>query len=336
MEKQFHQKKLSHLELTEFCNQMHMLLASGISPAEALILLSEDASKTEKELLECMIEQIEYSGSLYEAIHATDVFPDYALHMIYLGEKTGTLDESFEGLFIHYTREENIKNMIRSSFMYPSIMLGMMVLIILVLLTKVMPVFSQVFEQLGRELSGFSFALLAAGETLSQYSIGFTAAIIVIIFIIFFNRHRLPFQKKLLEKTATCRFAGGMSIALKSGLTSDEAMELSSDLVESDKFKQRLLNCKQCVDEGMTISEALLKHHILTGSYARIVRISEKTGTLDEAMAQIASDYEYDIHTMISRRIAIIEPTLVIILSLIVGIILFSVMLPLLGIMSGL
>ena len=336
MEKQFHQKKLTNPELAEFFNQMHMLLASGISSTEAISLLSEDGTETEKALLNHMFEQIEYSGSLYDAVQAADVFPDYALHMIRLGEDTGTLDEIMKGLSEHYTREENILNMIRSSFVYPSIMLGMMFLIILVLLTKVMPIFNQVFEQLGQELSGFSAALLITGETLSKYSIGFTIIILVVILLVFLNRKRLPFQKNIQEKTSACRFADGMSIALKSGLTSESALELSADLIESDDFKQRILNCKEQIDQGVLLSEALLQNNIFKGSYARIARIAEKAGTLDEAMAHIASEYEYDINNTISRRIAMIEPSLVIILSLIVGIILFSVMLPLLGIMSNL
>ena len=78
MEKQFHQKKLSNLEIAEFCNQMHMLLTSGISSTEALVLLSEDClTKTEKELLTHMIDHIECSGSLYEAAKTSNVFTHY-------------------------------------------------------------------------------------------------------------------------------------------------------------------------------------------------------------------------------------------------------------------
>ena len=337
MEKQFHQKKLSNLEIAEFCNQMHMLLTSGISSTEALVLLSEDClTKTEKELLTHMIDHIECSGSLYEAAKTSNVFPDYTLHMIHLGEDTGTLDEIMNGLSEHYTREENIRSMIRSSFIYPSIMLGMMFMIILVLLTKVMPVFNQVFEQLGQELTGFSAALLVAGETLSKYSIVFALLIVLIIFIVFLNRNNLPFQKNIREKTAACRFADGMSIALKSGLTCEAALDLSADLIEINDYKQRIIHFKKNLEDGMLLSETLQHNHIFKGTYARMARVAEKAGTLDEAMAHIASEYEYDVQNTITQRIALIEPALVIILSIIVGIILFSVMLPLLGIMSSL
>lgn len=337
MAKELNQKPLSNLEIAEFCNQMHILLSSGISSTESLVLLAEDSqSDAENKLLTHMIEDIELSGSLYEAAVNSNVFPDYALHMIKLGEETGTLDETMYGLSNHYTREQNITNMIKSSLIYPSIMLGMMFLIILVLLTQILPIFNQVFQQLGQELSGFSAGLLIIGETLSKYSVAFMITAVLLIIILYFNRNRLPFQKKISENIAACRFSGGMSIALKSGLTPDSALDLSINLVNHPDFITRLSKCKSQIEDGSSLSDALQENLILKGSYARMARIAEKAGTLDETMAHISSEYEHDVNNYITRHIAMLEPTLVIIMSLIVGIILFSVMLPLLGIMSGL
>ena len=157
MSNDFHQKPFSNMELAAFCNQMSMLLRSGISSLEGLNLLLEDAqTQEERQLLTHMIHHLEQTGCLYEAASATAVFPDYAIYMIQLGEETGTLDDVMNRLFMHYTREEHMNHMIRNSFVYPFLMLGMMTLVIVVLLTKVMPVFHQVFQQLGQELSGFS------------------------------------------------------------------------------------------------------------------------------------------------------------------------------------
>ena len=337
MAKEFHQKPLSNLEIAEFCNQMHMLLSSGISPMEALTLLSEDCqSEAEHLLLLQMLENIESTGILHESMTCVQVFPDYVLHMTKLGEDTGTLDDVMQGLSEHYIREENLAGMIRSALIYPSIMLGMMLLIVIVLLTKVMPIFNQVFQQLGQELSGFSAGLLTLGETLSNYSFGIVIGIAILICIIFLNRKHLPFQNKMQEKIAACRFADGMSIALKSGLTPEAGLELTADLIDSSDFVKKIQDCSQQLESGMNLGEALRESQILKGSYARIALIAEKSGMLDEAMSQISSEYEYEINSNITHKIALIEPTLVIILSFIVGIILFSVMLPLLGIMSGL
>ena len=184
-------KPLTNLEIAEFCNQMHLMLSSGISAIEALTLLLEDAqNESEKELLEKMINTMESTGFFHEAADSVQVFPSYALHMIKLGEETGTLDKVLFALSSHYTREENLSNMIRSALTYPCIMLGMMALIIVVLLIKVMPVFSQVFEQLGQEMTGLSAALLKMGEMLKNCSLVF-AAVLIILFVAVFLKTKL-------------------------------------------------------------------------------------------------------------------------------------------------
>ena len=330
-------KPLMNLEIAEFCNQMHLMLASGISALEALNLLLEDAQNdAEKEMLLKMIEKMESTGYFYDAAESVQVFPSYSLHMMKLGEETGTLDKVLGALSSHYTREENLNNMIKSALTYPCIMLGMMALIILVLIIKVMPIFSQVFEQLGQEMTGLSAALLKMGESFKKYGLIFAAVLVVIFIVLYLNRKRLPFQKNIQELIATCRFADGMSIALKSGLSPENSLELASNLVENNTVKEKIELCKEKLNEGSSLHDALKDTKILSGSYARMAYIAGKSGMLDEAMEQIASEYEHTAYTKIHSIIGMLEPTLVMILSVIVGIILLSVMMPLLGIMSSL
>lgn len=337
MEDSFQQKPLSNLELAEFCNQMYMMLNAGISTLESLNLLLEDAkNEEERKLLEKLIEDVEINGYFYEAAVSSGVFPKYSLQMFKLGEETGTLDRIMYSLAEHYTRENNLAGMIRSAFIYPSIMLGMMLLIIIVLLTKVMPVFQQVFQQLGQEMSGFSAGLLTVGKTLSNYSIVFVILAAGLVVLLAARWKKLPFQQNLQEKIAACRFADGMAITLKSGMTPEQGMELVKELVENKVFEEKIDKCQELLNEGMDFSEAIHESQIFQGSYARMTLIASRAGVMDDAMSQISSDYEYAVNAKISSLIAILEPTLVIVLSLIVGGILFSVMLPLLGIMAGL
>lgn len=337
MSKELQEKPLSNSELAEFSNQMGMFIKSGISPSEGLHLLFDDAqSKDERAILSKMIEVIEATGVFYEAALCAGVFPSYMLSMIKLGEETGTLDTTFYKLSAHYTREENLKSMLRSSLLYPSIMLGMMALIIITLLTKVMPIFQQVFEQLGTEMIGFSVGLLNMGNILSKYSIAFAALAVIFILLIALGRKHLPFYKDLQDKIATCRFADGMSTVLKSGLSPEQGLDLVSSLIEDTLFSKKIDTCRSNLLDGMDFNKALQESCIFTGSYSKIVSIAAKTGNMDEVMAKIASEYEYSVNQKINNLISMLEPTLVIVLSFIVGIILFSVMLPLLGIMSGL
>lgn len=112
-------------------------------------------------------------------------------------------------------------------------------------------------------------------------------------------------------------------------------MELVNSLNDDPLFQEKIDLCQKKVDEGTDLSQALFTSGMFTGVYARMASIGSKTGSMDQVMEQIASLYQEDIDTRMNNILAVLEPTLVILLSLIVGVILLSVMLPLMGIMSS-
>jgi type IV pilus assembly protein PilC len=89
------------------------------------------------------------NGSLFQSMENTGLFPNYMLHMVRIGEQTGNLDEVMQSLQEHYEREESIRVSIQNALIYPFIMAGMIIVVILILLVRVMPIFNQVFKQLG-------------------------------------------------------------------------------------------------------------------------------------------------------------------------------------------
>lgn len=344
------QKALSNLEIAAFSEQMYMILKSGISALEGISVMLEDAENDEERaLLSIMNEEMTESGKLYDSLKKTGVFQAYMLQMVQIGEETGTLDEVMEALSEHYQREEAISKSIKSALTYPLIMIGMMFLVILVIITKVMPVFNQVFKQLGREMTGLSKGILALGSVLSKYASVFTVILVIlIVFLIYVTKTKsgrrclmklgycFKFSRDIYEKMAACRFADGMALTLKSGMTPERGLEFARNLIENPYFTNKLVSCEQLLSTGKDLSEALHETKIFTGVYTRMASLAGKAGIMDEVMKQIAGQYEEEVDTKISSFISILEPTLVIILSIIVGIILFSVMFPLMGIMAGL
>ena len=341
---------LSNLEVAGFCNQMAMILKSGISSIEGVTILLEDSkSPGEKRLLETIQNELSTSGVFHEALKATHVFPPYLLNMVNIGEQTGKLDEVMEALGKHYTREDNISKIIKNALTYPIIMIVMMVLVIVILLVRVMPIFNQMFEQLGREMTGFSKSILQLGQAISRYSVVLAIiAAVIVIFILFLTKtktgqaimltigYKLPFTRGIYEKTAACRFASGMALTLSSGMSPGQCFDLVGDLVTDRFFRKKLDKSRSELEEGKDFSAALVDTGIFSGIYAKMTAIAAKTGSLDEVMQQIAEQYEDDIDYKITNVISTLEPTLVIILSVIVGAILLSVMLPLMGIMTSL
>jgi len=336
-----HKRKFSNIELSFFCNQLAMILSSGISILEGLSMMREESeNEEEKQILIEISAHLEETGNLYESLKATDLFPSYLLQMIKIGEGTGKLDDVFSSLAQHYNREDSIRSSIQHALTYPAIMTAMMLLVILVLLIKVMPIFNQVFIQLGSEMTGFAGVLVSLGNSLSKYVLVVIVFLVIIAFLLFYigkrSIHRIPFIKNIYEKIAACRFASGMALALSSGLNPDLSIELVCELNEDAIFGKKLEFCRQSIAEGEDLSKALLCSRIFTGLYARMASIGSKSGTMDQVMQQIAESYQEEIDNRINQILAVIEPTLVVVLSVIVGVILLSVMLPLIGIMSHL
>lgn len=277
------------------------------------------------------------------------VFPAYLLSMTELGEQTGTLDEVMKALSLHYEREEAISRNVKNALTYPLIMSAMMAAVIVILLVKVMPIFQQVFRQLGTEMTGFSRALMGLGTALNRYSILFIVLLLLVIAAAFAGTHtaggRRFFRKiglhfsrirSMQEQLSVCRFASGMAISLKSGLTQEQSLELTERLIEDTDFCKKLEACRNGLSEGQELAALLHQEQILTGVYARMASIGARTGELDAVLERIADLCQEDLDDRMNRTLAVLEPTLVITLSLIVGVILLSAMLPLMGILSSL
>lgn len=342
-------KILTNSEIAAFCSQMSLILGAGIAPVEGLaVMLSDTPDENGREIINSILTVCMKGESFHAACKASGVFPLYVLNMITIGEESGNLDDVMQSLSNYYEREENISESIRNAVSYPIIMIAMMLLVIIVLMTKVLPIFNQVFIQLGSEMTGISKTLMSLGNTMNRYSIGIIVFLIVCIAIFLFatktntgkHLYRSLFSKFALTRgfyddIASGRFASGMALTLSSGLDTYQSLDMVSDLVDNEKMNEKILNCKRFIESGSNFAEALGQAAIFSNLYSRMISVGFRTGSVDMVMAKIAVSYEKKTDEKIFSIISILEPTLVIILSMIVGLILLSVIMPLMGIMAS-
>jgi len=342
-------KKLTAEELYAFSDEMGMMISSGVSSIQGItMMLDESQGGEEKELLTEMESIVSETGSLSKAIESVDVFPDYFVEMAKMGETTGKMDSVLTNLAAHYSREMAISNAIRSAVTYPLMMVAMMLVIIVVLVTEIMPVFDRVFKQLGGTMDGLSAGFLAVGSFMKEN--GVIMLIILLAIVIYFivinktawgknHRNNLLYKsrrfKSIHSKIATSRFASAMAMTLSSGMDVMQALDVSGRIVEAPDFEKKLEKCKDSFAETMDIGRAFSLSGIFGGLYGKMAILGAKTGNMENVLEKVATTYQEEADEEINDFIAVVEPTLVIILSVIVGIILLSVMLPLLNIMSG-
>ena len=340
--------KLNNRELFQFCEQFSIILRSGMSAIEGLAILNDD-SQTErgKEILTFLYKDMEESGSLAHAMEQSGAFPASAAAYVRTGEETGCLDEVMKGLSAFYAKEIQITDQIQSAVAYPLVMLGMMTAVIVILLVKVLPVFSQVFRQLGLEMSWISGALLGIGETLSRYSTAFLVLLAAMIgFILFLVLH--PKGQELIRKIV-CRFPGMkeipvnldysrlcqcISLGIRSGLSPELCVELAGAVVSQTETREKLASIQKQLAEGYGFIEAITESGLFKAMELRLISLGFQAGASDEVMEKLAEQYEEKSTDSVSHIVSILEPTIVIVLSILVGLVLLSVMMPLLGLLS--
>lgn len=340
--------KLNNRELFQFCEQFSIILRSGMSAIEGLAILNDD-SQTErgKEILTFLYKDMEKSGSLAHAMEQSGAFPASAAAYVRTGEETGCLDEVMKGLSAFYAKEIQITDQIQSAVAYPLVMLGMMTAVIVILLVKVLPVFRQVFRQLGLEMSGISGALLGIGETLSHYSTAFLVLLAAMIgFILFLVLH--PKGQELIRKIV-CRFPGTkeipvnldysrlcqcISLGIRSGLSPELCVELAGAVVTQTEIREKLASIQKQLAEGYGFTEAITESGLFKAMELRLISLGFQAGASDEVMEKLAEQYEEKSTDSVSHIVSILEPTIVIVLSILVGLVLLSVMMPLLGLLS--
>jgi len=338
---------LSAEELAAFAAQLSLTVKTGIPLSEAIMILLEDAdTDSAKKILGKILENLEIGNSLAEALKEAGVFPIYMTQMVEIGEASGRLDTVLDSLHRYYEREDNIAKSAKNAITYPAIMLVILIVIIIILVTRVLPIFNQVFNTLGGEMSPLAQGAMRLGEIISNGSIVLVIVVIVLaVFLLIMGltpggRRLLSsfgqrLFRKLADRMAAAKFASGMSLMLASGLDVDRAVELTLPLMNNPNMYKKVAGLKQLTEQGESFTDSVVKLKIFSSIQGRMLTLGFKSGSLDTVMDQIAGDYEKEVDDRLDNLISIIEPTMVAILCVIVGLILLSAMLPLLGIMSS-
>lgn len=340
---------LTNSELSVFSQQLVMILHSGISVLEGISILRDDTPEGEgRDILSGIYESLEMTGELAQALQESKVYPDYFIKMTEIGERSGTLEEVMASLSDHYARQDALMRSIKDALVYPVVLLGMLLAVLVVLMTQVMPVFQEVFEQLGMEMTGVSAAVFRISNILQKVSVVllvlFAAAVLGCLIALRTQKGRnflmklvlrLPLGRKVSELMNCAWFSTALALALHSGLDMNEGFELAAGLCQEESFCKKTSQAGEMVSQGNDLADALKDSGIITGLNARMVSMGFHTGSAETALSRIAMECQEEAEQRIGAAMSALEPTLTAVLSILTGAILVSVMLPLLGVMAN-
>lgn len=342
--------KLSNDYLSAFCLQISLLLHAGISIGDGLHMLAEDEEDPQaKEMLSMMGAQVDDGLQISDVMEQNGCFPDYVVYMTRTGEETGRTEAAFKALSDYYEEQRQLSERIRSALLYPVVLLILMLLIIGVLLIRVLPIFNTVYKQLGGSMTGIAAGLLQFGDVLRTalpvigVVMGLVAAVVLVLYFSDSLRGKVAGLVKrqlgdrgIFHKVGMARFASALSMGMMSGLSMEEAMRTAMGFhEESPKVKAGYEQCLKNLEDGEPLAESLKKAGVFPNLYCRMLSLGVKSGAGDDIMAEIARRLEDDASQSIDGVVTRIEPTIVIVTSILVGVILLSVMIPLMNIMAS-
>ena len=337
--------RLKPRQLSEFCRQLGTLLSAGVPLVRALNLMQaeETIKPKQKAIYENMIRSVRRGNSFSDTMKDQgDAFPELLINMFRAAEESGHMDKTALRMADHYQKEYRLNSKIKSATLYPKILGGVIVIVVMILFCYIMPKFMDVFADL--ELPAVTVALMTASSFLQKnwmwVLFGLAVLYIAVKALLTLPQIRLEVDKiklklpkigVLIQTIYTARFARTLCSLYTSGLPIVTALQVSKDTIGNAYLESQFDETIAMVRRGESLSDALGQIDGFHKKLAGNVAIGEETGSLDTMLISAADNFEYDSEQAITRLIGYLEPTMIIVMAVVVGMIMVAVMLPLLN-----
>jgi type IV pilus assembly protein PilC len=323
---------------------LSIMLKVGIDLFQAInILLADFEKSTLRALLAEIRDNLERGQPFYATFaHYPQFFSPVFVNLVKSGETSGNLDNVFNDLTVSLSKEKELRSKIRGALVYPTLLFGMSIVILLFLTTFALPKLANVFTGGGFEAPLFSRVVFSIGLFINEYIwviLGIGA--LIVIFIWLFSRSKAgraffanialhtPVVKKVTYNLAIQRFASTLSSLLRAGVPIIEALRITADTVGHPGIRASILRvANDGVAKGLTLGEAFRRETIFPFVVTNLVAISEKAGHLDEILDTVGKFYDAEIDASLKNAVAFIEPVLLLFIGVIIGTIALSVIVP--------
>lgn len=339
----FLEKKPKPRELAIFCRQFLSILNAGVPMVKALSMLTlQTNNKILREAIDDCRQEIEKGTSLADAMKRhRNIFSDFFITLVAAGEASGSLEVSLERMGTQLEKEAKVRDSIQKTATYPIIVCVVAVVVVAIMLTYVVPQFETLLSDLGSKLPAVTVFVMNASDFLVQkWYIILGILIFLVVFVLRFRKTnpgmhffgkiamKTPVIGDLTTKTASARMARTLATLMAAGIPLIEALEIVSNTLTNIHFKEALIQAKDEVAMGAPLSECIERSGIFPALVYQMIGVGEETGEIDKMMTKLAEYYEDEVETSTTKMMTLLEPMIIILLALVVGVIVLSVLLP--------
>jgi len=334
----FRKKDISKEELALLLYEMGVLIEKSVHITNAVeIVAKQTENENLKNKLLTVQTHLKEGLSIAEAFERANIFPKFLVEMIKAGETSGALDKIFLSASQFIEKQEEFKKQIINSLIYPTVVILVGFVAMVVIMIYVVPTITKLYSQFGKELPFATKFVIGLSYFFSKVISIFP--LFVVLLIVF---RKKIFKEKLIDKVKLrvlffknvhlysiyANWGNTLSLLLKGGLTLDKAVEIANETITNSLIKERFLKVAKEINKGKSLSEVLSKENLLSDSNIQLIKIGEETGELESMLEILARIYKKETEKLINRFMSLLEPAILIILSTFIGFFIFATLLP--------
>ncbi len=327
--------------------QLATMIQAGLSILRALNILAEQTES--KALARVVIDvraDVETGVSLSQALSRhPKVFPPLMINMVRAGEVGGFLDNVLISIAENFENEVRLRGKIKSAMAYPTVVFVIAILAVVGMLLFIVPIFTDMFSQLGGELPPLTKALVGVSSFLKVGFLPITVGIIVGVVLWKRNKHKYGFREKvepiylkapvfgqLVRKLAIARFTRNFGAMIRAGVPILQALDIVAEASGNVVVERAAKDVKESVRTGNSLAGPLTEHPIFPSMVVQMISVGEDTGALDTMLEKIADFYDQEVESTTDALTSLIEPLMIGVLGSIIGTMIIALYMPIFGI----
>jgi type II secretory pathway component PulF len=346
----FSSKNIPMKDIVIMSRQMSTLFESQVAALKAFNLLAENTENVNlARILNEVSEDIKGGVYISQALAKhPQAFSDFYVNMVKSGEESGKLTQSFSYLADYLDRQYQLTSKTKNALIYPGFVIGVFIIVMSMMFTFIIPKLTIIIKESGVAIPFFTKIIMTVSDLFVRYGIFLLILVIILVIYIsnfartpsgkmYFDRLKisLPIFRNIYTKLYLSRISDNMDTMLSSSIPIVRAIELTSAVVGNRVFEDILKDVAEAVKSGSSLSDAFSKHKEIPSIMSGMVRVGEETGALGNVLKTLGHFYSREVNDAVDTMVSLIEPIMIIILGLGVGILLSSILMPIYDIAGG-
>lgn len=337
---------VSNKEIVILSRQIATLFQAHVSPLRIFRLLSaEIENKYLQGILNQIVEDLQGGSSIARALAShPKVFSSFYINLVRAGEESGSLEKSFNYLADYLDRSYEITSKAKNALIYPAFVISVFFIVMGLMLTMVIPKVAKILTDAGGELPIYTRIVIGVSDFLVNY-IGIILVLGSVGIVMLYRFIKtpvglraydelmisIPYMGDLQRKLVLTRMCDNLSTMLSAGISIVQALEVTSDVVGNTIYKEIIDSAIFDVKGGRSFADAISEYPEIPGVLAQMIKVGEETGSMPEIISTLATFYRREVNNAVDTLIGLIEPVMIVLLGLGVGVLLASVLMPIYG-----